>query len=481
MKPRAFSKADIIERVFNRPLAITPEKAQIILGVIGPRLDVGQLVVHGEGGGAIPIASLEMAAASQAAIIRSDADDALPGDVDLQPCDWRTGAPLDPYEVFQGVAIITIRGTLMAENGLNPSSGATGYDGISFKFRHALNNPAVRAILFDIDSPGGEITDLHDLADAIASARGQKPMRSMVRGLCASAAYELAAATDEITVSPTGFAGSTGCIMMHADFSKQLAQDGVVVTLIYEGAHKADGNPYEPLPDEVRAEYQRAVSLFYDMFTQRVATWRGLTVDAVKALESRCYLAEDALQHGLIDKVMSWTDSLNEFVAAVNGRQPPAITNRTSGSGVRASMETIVAESTAPAATLPETITAEAHAEAVATAKADGLQAGAEGERTRILGLTELCGETKISASLQEAIAGGTEPGAFAIAQSKAAKERGATLGELASGAVASAQLPTGGAASEASHGQGADRSKGILALASAAGHAALKHLAPAK
>jgi signal peptide peptidase SppA len=481
MKSRAFSKADIIERVFNRPLAITAEKAQIILGVIGPRLDVGQLVVHGEGGGPIPIASLQMAAAQQAAGLRSDADDPMPGDCDMQPRDWRTGAPVDPYEIFQGVAIITIRGTLMAENGLNPSSGATGYDGISFKFRHALNNPAVVAILFDIDSPGGEITDLHDLADAIASARGQKPMRAMVRGLCASAAYELAAATDEITVSPVGFAGSTGCIMMHADFSKQMEQDGVVVTLIYEGAHKADGNPFEPLPDDVRAEYQRAVSLFYDMFTQRVAAWRGLTVEAVKALESRCYLAEDALQLGLIDKVMSWTDSLNEFVAAVNGRQPPAITNRTAGTGVRASMETIVEVPTTPAAPTPEQnneqIKVEAHAEGVKA----GTTAGAEGERTRVLALIDLCGESQISASLKGAIEQGTEAGAYAIDLTKAANQRGATLEQVATGAVASEQLPNGGAAAGGQPKQGADRGKGILALAAAAGHSALKHLATPK
>ncbi|MFX4088046.1 hypothetical protein ACKU27_23425 [Sphingobium yanoikuyae] len=136
---RAYSLVDISERAFNRPVMITPEKAQIILGVIGPRLNVGQLIVAGDDSPPVPIQSL----AAMASGARLEMDP-MPGDERMAARDWNTGAIIAPYETWMGAAIIKVRGTLMAENGLNPSSGATGYDGLLYKARYAHADPCHR-------------------------------------------------------------------------------------------------------------------------------------------------------------------------------------------------------------------------------------------------------------------------------------------------------------------------------------------------
>lgn len=479
MSLRAYSRASITDRMFNRPLAITRQKADIVLGVIGPRLNVSQLVVMGEAVERIPIAKLADSASISAANIGSDTL-LMPGDAEMQRRDWNTGALLDPYETFQGVAILPVRGTLMAENGLDPVSGATGYDGLSFKYRHAQGNPAVKGLLWDIDSPGGEVTDLHELCDMIASGGNQKPMRAMVRGQCASAAYEMLAAVcgagGDSTIPETGFAGSIGVITMHADFSKQLEQEGVTVTLLYEGPHKADGNPFEPLPADVETEIRADLSRFYGMFVDRVAAWRGLDADAVRATQSRLFNAEQAVQLGLVDKIMSWTDSLAEFVAQVNGRQP-ANSQRAAIPAPRTSQENAsvtTITSGAPAAehqpenTVIETILA-------TQAKAD-VEAAAAGERARVLALIDLCPESTISASLQTAIQGGIDAGAYAIELTQAAKARGASVTDLKAGAVQEEQLPVG-TNKAAISGSAADKKPGLLQRVAAMGHRGLAHL----
>ena len=82
-------------------------------------------------------------------------------------------------------------------------------------------------------------------------------IRPLHKLLCAAIGLGIslsASAADEIAVTTTGYAGSVGVVMRHVDFSRALANDGIAVTHIFAGAHKVDGNPFEPLPAAVHAE-----------------------------------------------------------------------------------------------------------------------------------------------------------------------------------------------------------------------------------
>lgn len=499
MSIRSFSRADMTRRLFNTPLAVLPSTAAIVLGVVGPRFDVSQLLMHA-GGEQRDIGELVALATTERAKIdaKRTSAEAFPAS---GTADWR-------MDVQDGVAHINVRGELVAENGggVNPSSGFTGYDAVLAAWTIAQRDSSVKGIIADINSPGGEVTDLMELVAQMMADRGKKPTRAIIRGVGASAAYAIAACCDEITVQDLGYAGSVGVITMHADFSGQLEQAGVKVTLIHAGAHKADGNPFEALPDDVRASIQTDIDHAYGRFVAHVAAARGMTEDAVRATEARVYRGEEAVKAGLADKVMGWADSQAEFVAAVNGRQPATSQRQTRSKGSRASMETAMPgepDTTQAAATLVTAgisaltiVGSAAHASALASALAAGglgdiavnaveqpeanaAAGSADAERTRILALTDLCPETTMSASLRTAIEGNTSAGDFAIGLAQAAKSRGASVADLKAGAVQPDQVPATAnpSASTGKPKTGAQQATGILALAQRAGHAAVGHL----
>ncbi|MBW6524428.1 S49 family peptidase [Sphingomonas sp. RHCKR47] len=491
MSFRSFSRAGITRRMFNTPLAVLPSTAAIVLGVVGPRFDVSQLLMHA-GGEQLDIGELEArAAATRAGIDARRGADERHANLNAT----------DVLDVHDGVAHINVRGELVAENGggVSPSSGFTGYDAVAAAWGFAQRDPAVRGIVADIDSPGGEVTDLMELCARMMADRGNKPSRAIIRGVGASAAYAIASCCDEITVQDLGYAGSIGVITMHADFSGQLEQAGVKVTLIHAGAHKADGNPFEALPDAVRASIQTDIDHAYGRFVDHVATARGMSADAVRATEARVYRGQEAVNAGLADKVMGWADSLNEFVATVNGRAAPASTPRKAKTAARASQEnpsmTILAGISALTIVGSTAHAAEIQTALVAAGAADGLvvtavdaapvaDASAEDERGRIMALVDLCPETTVSASLTTAIESGQAAGDFAIGLAQAAKGRGGSMEQLRAGSVQPDQLPAGGkpdAKSGVKAPTGQARGAAIVARAAALGHKAVAHLAPAK
>lgn len=432
---RAYSRAGIIGRLFNQPLAVLPSTAAIVLGAVGPRLDVQQLFVATEGR-ALALPQLEQLAADERIAIEARAG-----------TDRRAKSmPADRLMfVHKGVAHVGVRGETVSENGIGPMSGFTGYDGIVASVQSADADPNVRGILLDIDSPGGEVSGLFEACAILMARRGTKPMRAMIRGVGASAAYQIAACADpgQVTLHGLGMAGSNGCLSMHADFSGALEQDGIKVTLFASGAHKTEGNPFEPLPEDVVARVQAMVNTSAERLFAHVAAARGLKVDAVRDQQAQCFMGEEAVAAGLVDKIMSWQDSMDEFEAAVNGPGARPASSAPSGRS-SAKGHSMSTEATAPAAEEQPTFT-QAQVDA---ARAEGVTSGAKAEQTRFAQLAELDSGSKISVELSEAITAGTSVADFALAQARAGKAKlGAAADALQAEAVSGDALPEGGVA----------------------------------
>ena len=269
--------AHLAQRLFNVPLAITPAKLEIVMAALADRFGLVRLM-------------------------RSN------GEILVLDGDFEPGEPADecPYEVIDGVAVIPVQGTLVAKLGtLRPYSGMTGYDGIRANLAMALTDPNVRAIVLDVDSPGGEVAGCFDLVDSIYYSRGVKPLYAILSECAYSAAYALASACDSVVVPRTGGTGSIGVIVAHADFSKALTQAGITVTLIAYGEHKADGNDVQPLSDEARERIQGDVNTVGELFVSTVARNRDLTPAKVRATQGRTYLGEAGVAMGLADTVMA--------------------------------------------------------------------------------------------------------------------------------------------------------------------------------
>ena len=291
--------ARIAARAFNTPLLIEPSKAMAFLSGLGPRI-LGRRVEIGDENGALESTVVPPARASILAGGMLD--------------DYRKHGEA-PYPVVDGIAVIEISGVLIHRGGwIGQSSGQTSYEGIAAQIEAAANDPAVRGLALEIDSFGGEVAGVFDLADRIRAIRATKPVWAFVAEHAFSAGYALASQATRILLPRTGAVGSIGVLVMHADLSGQLDQDGKRVTLIHSGSHKVDGNPYEPLPADVRDDIQREIDVLRFLFAETVAAGRGakLTAEAALATEAAGFRGTDAVASGLADKV---TDLARGFAA----------------------------------------------------------------------------------------------------------------------------------------------------------------------
>lgn len=274
--------AHLAQRLFNRPLAIHPDKAEVIMAALGDRLGITHLArASGE---AIIVQPLAM-----------DDDDAY---------DYSRRGSDTGYDMAGPVAVIPVHGTLVQKLGsLRPYSGMTGYDGIRQAFLTALEDPNVEAIMLDVDSPGGEVSGCFDLVDTIYEGRGHKPIWSILSDSAYSAAYAIASAGDRIIVPRTGGVGSIGVICMHMDFSKALTSAGFQVTFITYGDRKADGHPEIPLSKEALARFQADIDTMGELFVNTVARNRNIAASSVRDTQAVTYLGEQGVAQGLADAV----------------------------------------------------------------------------------------------------------------------------------------------------------------------------------
>lgn len=212
------------------------------------------------------------------------------------------------------VAVIPLHGTISPRMGmLEAMSGGASLDAFAAQFDEAMADDAVGTIVLDIDSPGGSVYGVEEMAAKIFAARGRKRVIAVANHLMASAAYYLGSAADELVISPSGEVGSIGVYTVHFDESEAMEAAGVRATIVKAGAHKAEGNPFEPLEGEALEHMQSLVDDYYAQFVRAVARHRGRSVGAVEEGfgQGRTFTADRAVQAGLVDRVASMESVLS--------------------------------------------------------------------------------------------------------------------------------------------------------------------------
>ena len=297
--------ARIAARTFNTPLLVEPSKAMAFLSGLGPRIlgrrvDMVDSDDASDGTAALP---------ARASILTGNLVGRLQHHGDA------------PYPIVDGVAVIEISGVLIHRGSwIGQSSGQTSYEGIAAQIEAAATDPNVRGLALEIDSFGGEVAGVFDLADQIRAVRESKPIWAFVAEHAFSAGYALASQADRVLLPRTGAVGSIGVVVMHADLSGQLDQDGVRVTLLHSGRHKVEGNPYEPLPEAVRDDIQREIDVLRFLFSETVAAGRTgrLNQDAALATEAATYRGAEAVAAGLADEVIDMAQGFAAFRQSVS-------------------------------------------------------------------------------------------------------------------------------------------------------------------
>lgn len=227
-----------------------------------------------------------------------------------------------------GIAVLPLYGVVTQRGNMVDDisgPGSTSTQQFTSALRQVLADDTVGQILIDIDSPGGSVYGVAELASEIVKARAQKPVVAVANSLAASAAYWIGCSASEFYVTPGGEVGSIGVWQAHFDYSKALEEEGVKTTLVSAGKFKVEGNPYVPLDPEAQAFMQSRVDDYYNAFIQAVAVGRGVSVDDVRngMGEGRVLGADAALVQRMVDGIASFDDVLAKMQKSAISQKPP--------------------------------------------------------------------------------------------------------------------------------------------------------------
>ena len=339
---------------------------------------------------------------------------------DPEALEARLGRPLDntrAVSLRDGVAVIPVTGPIMRyANLFTRISGATSTQELATDLQAALDDPKVRSILLNVDSPGGEANGISELADMVFAARDKKPIKAYIGGTGASAAYWIASAASEVVINDTGIAGSIGAaleVRLRSD-----AQDGKRYEIVSRNAP----NKRPDLSTEAgRAKVAETIDALGNVFAAKVAGYLGVKAEDVPAMGDHGGLkvGAAAVEAGLAHRVGSLEALLTEMASpAANTRKPSMTIVRTT-----AELQAAIA-----AGADPQSITiAAAEPLDVEAIKAEAGATAAKAERARIEGIHALAAkgfEKEVAAAIED----GSSVEATALMLFKAAQDRGISL-----------------------------------------------------
>lgn len=299
--------AAICDVLYNRPHLVTQEKLHQIVSLIDRRAAGEELAIEFEAESERPRGQLVAVDSGEMFGFDQLAADAVPA---------TSSAPR------QFVAVLPLFGTLFQHGGLEmDASGGTSTEQWQREFKRLAGNPAVKTIVVETHSPGGQCIGVQEAADAVRAERdsGRTRIVSVANSQMASAAVWIGTAAHQVLVTPGGEIGSIGVVSIHQDFSKMDESLGVKTTFIATSRKKILGNQYEPLDDEGRAMFEADNKVVYDRFVAAMAANRGVTPAKVEADfgGGGMLWAEDAVRVGLADGVATMADVLAAEVARV--------------------------------------------------------------------------------------------------------------------------------------------------------------------
>ena len=207
---------------------------------------------------------------------------------------------LDVELLSGNVAVIPVKGIIRAEGGSAwGEETASSTDIIAF-IEKANKNPNIKAIILDINSPGGSAVASDEIASAVKEAN--KTTVALIREVGASGGYWIASAADQIVANRMSVTGSIGVISSYLEFGGFLSDHNVTYQRLVAGKYKDAGSPLRALTTEEKALLQTKLDRVHSFFIEGVAENRGLTTEQVEPLATGMYyLGVEAKELGLID------------------------------------------------------------------------------------------------------------------------------------------------------------------------------------
>jgi len=188
---------------------------------------------------------------------------------------------------------------------------------IYLRLQRAAEDPAVKAVILRLDTPGGEVTASDIIYHEILAfkEKTRKPVVGLMMGVAASGGYYIASACDVILAHPTSLTGSIGVISIFPNFGELMAKVGVKVNVIKSGEAKDSGGPFRDMTVEEKKLFQAIIDEYYGDFLAAVSANRKDRIPAAALrtiADGRVYTARQALELKLIDGIAYFDDALKK-------------------------------------------------------------------------------------------------------------------------------------------------------------------------
>ncbi len=232
---------------------------------------------------------------------------------DIQAVLAARGEPLANTEgvvMRDGVAVLPVRGPIFRyANLFTQVSGATSLESLATDFGQAVANPAVKAIVLEVDSPGGMAAGISEFAAQVRAASQVKPVVAYVSDMGASAAYWIASAASQLVISDTARVGSIGVVMQ----AQRSAEDGTIKFISSQSPLK------QARPDSEAGQrlYQQQMDQMAQVFIDAVASYRGVTAEKVTTDFGQGFtlVGAAAVAAGMADRL----GTLESIIAGLSG------------------------------------------------------------------------------------------------------------------------------------------------------------------
>jgi len=231
----------------------------------------------------------------------------------LLPFAFLSGSFAKIKNTRNNVALISIDGMILSGSSQTfIPSGASYSDDIISYIQSAIKNKNIKAIIFEINSPGGSAIASSEIADAIKEARASnKTTVAVIREQGTSGAYWIASACDHIIAHPLSMTGSIGVLASYLEISGLLEMYNVTYEKLTSGEHKDIMTPFRELTNEERQMIQKKLDLIYEAFIKEVAINRNLEESQVRKLaDGMFYLGIEAKDFGLVDQLGNKEDAI---------------------------------------------------------------------------------------------------------------------------------------------------------------------------
>ena len=223
------------------------------------------------------------------------------------------GGPAPRTAYGERIDLIRIEGEIGPGGSALYGASPYNHEWLMGELRYLTDDPASRALVLYIDSPGGSVYETDEIyLQLLAYKKEGRPVYVSLGATAASGGYYIAAAGDKIVANRNTITGSIGVTYgTMLDVSGFLEQYGIKTNTITSGANKAMGSSFEALTEEQRAIFQSVIDESYEQFIDIVAKSRGYTDAKVREIsDGRIYTAKQALAAGLIDTIGSLEDTV---------------------------------------------------------------------------------------------------------------------------------------------------------------------------